>query len=353
MKNGSKGVTIMKKAGFIITQTILSLILTASVGSAVVLTMDIRSGGKILPQELFHTQAKSKNTQNQNSGTVNEAKTSKEESKTEESSKPVQESKTESRQESKAESKPAQESEKPEESQKAEESKKPEESKADSNGLNLILEEPKNLKENPKELIKIVEDYGYGSDFLGFDNLILVDVGEKSTAKVYCYQKSSKDIWWNIAGDGKTITDKAFIGSGGADFDIKNGSKKTPLGFYSISEGFYIGEKPHTTFPLFEITDDVYWVTDTKSKYYNQKVDSTVKKDWTAADHMIDDKDAKKYGLVVEFNTSSPDGKLAPEIFVRCGTAPTQGSIALPENIMKAILEWLSADGSTYIFIAP
>ena len=85
----------MKKPGFIITQTILSLILAASVGSAVILTMDIRSGGKILPQELFHYQTKSKNTQKQTSGTVNNA----------ESSKPAQESAQESKQESEQESK--------------------------------------------------------------------------------------------------------------------------------------------------------------------------------------------------------------------------------------------------------
>ena len=43
----------MKKSTLIITETILSLVLAASIGSATVLTMDIRSGGKIIPQEFF------------------------------------------------------------------------------------------------------------------------------------------------------------------------------------------------------------------------------------------------------------------------------------------------------------
>ena len=331
----------MKKPGFIITETILSLILAASVGSAVLLTMDIRSGGKILPQELFQSNTKTKNAPKETSGTKNEASTPKVGVKTQESSKPAEESKQESKQESKPEAK--QES-KQESAQ---------ESKAEATGMKLILEEPKNLKENPKDLIQKVEAYGYGADFLGFDNLILVDVGDKSTAKVYCYQKSSKDIWWNIAGEGKPITDKAFIGSGGADFDIKPGSKKTPLGFYSISEGFYIGEKPHTSFSMFEITDDIYWITDPKSEYYNQKVDSSVKKDWISADHMISAKNANKYGLEVDFNTPPADKNLSCEIFVRCGIEPTQGSIAVPENVMKEITEWLGANSNTYIFISP
>ena len=186
---------------------------------------------------------------------------------------------------------------------------------------------------------------------LGFDHVIIVDSDTNSGAKVYCYQKTAKGYWWNIAGEGKPITDQAYIGTGGADFEIKRGSKKTPMGFYSVGDGFYIDDKPDTTYPMFQITDKTYWVDDPKSKFYNKKVEGTDKKDWTSADHMISSADAYKYGLVIEFNTSSPDPKMASSIFMHCGNSVTEGCIAMPENIMKAILEWLDKDSNVYTLI--
>ena len=123
------------------------------------------------------------------------------------------------------------------------------------------------------------------------------------------------------------------------------------MGFYSVGDGFYIDDKPDTTYPMFQITDKTYWVDDPKSKFYNKKVEGTDKKDWTSADHMISSADAYKYGLVIEFNTSSPDPKMASSIFMHCGNSVTEGCIAMPENIMKAILEWLDKDSNVYTLI--
>lgn len=337
----------MKKPVFILTEIFLSIVLAASAAAAVVLTADIRSGGAILPQSLFTSEnknsannAQSSHSPVQQSSTVSEASTVKEES-----SKPAEVS-----QQSKTEETSKQDS-KPEES-KSEESKPEESAPTTAETLSLQLTEPKNLNSQPKELTSYIKNYGYDYDTLGFDHMIVVDTGKKSTAKIYCYQKSSKGYWWDIAGSGKALTEKAFIGKEGADFDIKKDSKKTPLGFYAVSEGFYIGKKPKTTFSMFEITDDTYLVTDPSSKYYNQHVEGTKKKDWKSADHLIDNKEANKYGLVVGFNTDSPaDKKLASGIFMNIGSEPTEGCIALPETELKAIIEWLDNDSSCYIFI--
>ena len=332
----------MKKPVFIITQTILTIVLIASVASAGLVTMDIRTGGKILPQEWFNTHNKSEEKSDKKEVSVIE--NSSEPSKTEETS---SESSKENEQSS-----PKEESSK-QESSKEESSKSEESSKGDDSGLKLILDEPKNLESNPKELTKFINDYGYDYDSLGFNRLIVVDVGSKGSAKVYCYQKSSKNYWWNIAGSGKAITDKGYIGEKGADFDISPDSQKSPLGFYALDDAFYIGEKPDSTYPMFEITEDTYWVDDTKSEFYNQKAEGTDDKDWSSAKHMIDDEDTYKYGIVIDFNISSPDSKLANSIFMECGNAVTDGSVAVPENVMKAIIEWLDSDSNAYIFISP
>ena len=347
----------MKKPVFIITQTILTIVLIASVASAGLVTMDIRTGGKILPQEWFSTQKKAENKADKNKGSVveNSAEQSKPEetsvSKPQESSAPAAHSS--GIEDSSAQESSRDESSKSEESNREESSKPEESSKSDAGGLELILEEPKNLKSNPKELTKFINDYGYDYDSLGFNRLIVVDVGSKGSAKVYCYQKSSKNYWWNIAGSGKAITDKGYIGEKGADFDISPDSQKSPLGFYALDDAFYIGEKPDSTYPMFEITEDTYWVDDTKSEFYNQKAEGTDDKDWSSAKHMIDDEDTYKYGIVIDFNISSPDSKLANSIFMECGNAVTDGSVAVPENVMKSIIEWLDSDSNAYIFISP
>ncbi len=335
----------MKKPVFVVVQTLLAVILAASVGTAALVTLDIRSGGKILPQEWFNIKKNSDGKSDRNETSVTE---------TESEYSFIEESIEDKPQESIAQ--PQQSPDKEESSKKessSEESSKAEESGGVNDGEGLILEEPKNLKSNPKELTKFINDYGYDYDSLGFDRLIVVDTGEKSSAKIYCYQKSSKNYWWNIAGDGKAVTDKGYIGEKGADFDITPGSKKSPLGFYALEEAFYIGEKPDSTYPMFEITDDTYWVDDTKSEFYNSKVEGTKDKDWSSAKHMIDEKDAYKYGIVIDFNTNQPDSKLANSIFMHCGNSATDGSIAVPENIMKAIIEWLDSDSNAYIFVSP
>ncbi len=293
----------MKKSSFIITETVLAVVLAASVISIGAIAKDIQKNTSDSPAVESSTVQQSSN------------ESSKELSKlTDESSK------TESLLES---SEPAQK---------------------------ITFEEPKNLSSQPEDLTKYIENYGYTYDYITFDHLIVVDTKD-SQANVYCYQKSSKGYWWNIAGNKSPMTDKAFVGENGADFVVSPGSKKTPMGFYKLGEGFYIDSKPDTTYPMFQITDNTYWVDDPISKFYNQKVEGTSKKDWSSAEHMITSESAYKYGIVVDYNTSSISTNDGSSIFLHCGAAPTSGSIVLPEETVKIIMEWLDKDSDAYIFI--
>ena len=210
--------------------------------------------------------------------------------------------------------------------------------------------EPESLSSQPDDLTKYIENYNYKYEYMNFDHLIVVD-SKDSQATIYCYQKSDSGYWWNIMGDGKAMTDQCFIGENGADFIVTHGSKKTPMGFYQLGEGFYIDDKPDTTYPMFQITDDTYWVDDPDSTFYNQKVEGTNKKDWKSAEHMISATSAYKYGIVIEYNTDSIDTEAGSAIFLDCGTSPTAGCVSLPEDTMKTILEWLDEDSNAFIFI--
>lgn len=336
----------MKKSAFVITEIFLTLVLTVSAATAVIFAADVMTDGAVLPDELIgvtihQNQAAKNNGKKQQTAQQSSAST------------PVMAESSQVQQSSQV-SETVSEVSKAQESsaQPVQESSKTEESKTDEpDKISLILDEPKDLKKQPAELEKFIKNYGYSFDMLGFDHMVVVNTGENSTAKIYCYEKSSKGFWWNVVGDGKSLTEKAFIGEKGADFDIKPDSNKSPLGFYSLGDGFYIGEKPDTTYPMFEITENTYWVDDTKSKFYNQHVEGTDNKDWSSADHMIASEKSYKYGIVVDFNTSNPDKKLASSIFIHCGDAPTTGSIVVPEESMKTILEWLESDSNAYIFV--
>lgn len=340
----------MKKSTFVIAETMLSVVLIAAVASVAALAVDIKTGGSIIPPELYggksQSSVQSKDKEDDNKESSETKQESKENKKEESSSSQTSKQETSKQETSKQETSKT-------ETSKSETSEKQPDNKTQNDTSGLILEQPENLKDQPKELTKFINDFGYDYENLGtyLDHLIVVDSDSNSGAKVYCYQRGDNDIWWNIAGEGKPVTEKGFVGEKGPDFDIKPDSKKSPLGFYSLGEGFYIGEKPDSTYPMFEITENTYWVNDPKSAFYNTKVEGTDKKDWSKADHMISSKDSYQYGIVVNYNTYNIDSKLAGGIFLCCGNAPTEGSIVVPKDTMKAILEWLDEDSTANIYI--
>ena len=224
------------------------------------------------------------------------------------------------------------------------------------NKIKDFLKEPENLDHQPADLeeFMLAYEYSFEEDLTG-NKLILVEAGNNlsntSKAKLYCYEKNKDGYWWNVAGEGKTVTDEVYIGENGSAYEVTADSKKTPAGMWLLGEGFYIGQKPDTTYPTFEITEDTYWVTDTESAFFNQKVDGAEEKDWTKAEHMIAAPKSYKYGLVISYNTYEPDTEKPSAIFMHCGNTPTEGCIAVPENVMKAVLEWLDGDCAPFIWI--
>ncbi len=315
----------MKKPAFIITEVIFSLLLTASVSAIGVLVYDLNTNALHL---------NGVNPFTQQTAVI-----------TEESEKPSQEPSKASKAETSVESK-ASETEKQVSEPSAEESKEP---------VIQLRKEPENLQEQPAELEEALSLYGYTIEgFVLGDRLIWVDTTSSdnhSKAKIYCYQKSDSGYWWDVVGDKKALCEEAYIGENGSNFDPAPDSKITPGGIFTAGQGFYIGAKPDTAYPMFEITEDTYWVTDPDSQFYNQRVEGTDSKDWSKADHMITSDKSYRCGLTVNYNTAEPSSDKAAAVFIRCGNTPTEGSIAVPEDVMKTILHWLEEDSTVTVFI--
>ena len=74
-------------------------------------------------------------------------------------------------------------------------------------------------------------------------------------------------------------------------------------------------------------------------------------KDWKTADRMADSKELYKYGLVINYNTETPDKTKGAGIFLHCGSKATSGSVAVPDSIMKTILQWIDKDSKVSVYI--
>lgn len=328
----------MKKPAFIITETICSVILAASVAAVAVLAVDLNTDQFHLDRFNPFTQGNSVSEQKKQQTSKNSADSS-DQKKTD-----------------------AQVSEKGAAEKETSDTKNADTSEVSHDTSDQkktavrFLPEPENLDHQPEDLVNMLTRYTYTlEDSVDGNKVILIDTAsgsDRTKAVIYCYQRSgSTGYWWNVAGEGKALCEEAYIGENGSEFDPAPDSGITPGGIFSAGKGFYISDKPNTTYSLFQITDDTYWVTDPESAFYNQQVEGTENKDWSKADHMITSDKSYKYGLVINYNTSDPDKDRSSAVFIQCGSSPTQGSIAVPEDVMKSILEWLDEDSYVSVFI--
>jgi len=100
-----------------------------------------------------------------------------------------------------------------------------------------------------------------------------------------------------------------------------------------------------------QITKDMYWVDDEKSKYYNQLVDiSKIKKDWNSAEHLVDYPIEYEYLIEIKTNPKNIPGK-GSAIFLHCtNNKHTSGCIAVDKKAMKKIVENINEDTKIIIY---
>lgn len=138
------------------------------------------------------------------------------------------------------------------------------------------------------------------------------------------------------------IATTAYIGRNGVTNNKKEGDGKTPLGVFEL--GAVLSTHPNITNTngqkYMYITPNMYWVDDSKSKFYNKLVDILeVKKDWNSAEHLIDYLIQYEYLIEIKANPNNIPGK-GSAIFLHCSNnVPTAGCIAIDKENMKKIIE--------------
>lgn len=136
----------------------------------------------------------------------------------------------------------------------------------------------------------------------------------------------------------------AYIGKKGITLNKEEGDEKTPIGEFEL--GLVFGTKSEREIKhdinvkYKKINENLYWIDDFKSKYYNTLVDITkVEKDWKSAEHLIDYPIQYEYAIEIKINPQNISYK-GSALFLHCKNMDyTKGCIAVESNIMKQIIE--------------
>lgn len=161
----------------------------------------------------------------------------------------------------------------------------------------------------------------------------------KIVNKIYVFVKESNAI---LKFPKYNIETPAYIGKNGVTRQKQEGDGKTPLGEFELGVmlGTHQNIKNANGLKYKPITKDMYWVDDSKSKYYNQLVNMTeVEKDWNSAEHLIDYPIQYEYLIEIKTNPNNIPGK-GSAIFLHCtNNMPTAGCIAIDKESMKKLIE--------------
>lgn len=167
-------------------------------------------------------------------------------------------------------------------------------------------------------------------------NQVIVVTQLKSTDKALLKFYERKDESFNLI-----LKTDAFIGKNGMTVDKKEGDGKTPKGIYEFGLAFGMHNKKQipidSSIEYIQINENLYWIDDVNSIYYNQIVDSReVVKDWKSAEHLIEYPKQYEYAIEIKTNIGNIPGK-GSAIFLHCSiNKPTAGCIAIDrENMIK------------------
>lgn len=163
------------------------------------------------------------------------------------------------------------------------------------------------------------------------NSLILVDTKEKiSTLKFL--EKSSDGHVSKVL-----FATEVLIGRNGVVAEKREGDGKTPLGEFEIGIAFGMHDRKNIklddSIEYVKINENLYWVDDVNSRYYNQLVDvKKVNADWKSAEHLIDYKVQYEFALEIKTNPKNIAGK-GSAIFIHCSNGnQTAGCIALERD---------------------
>ncbi|KGP71744.1 L,D-transpeptidase family protein [Pontibacillus yanchengensis] len=178
--------------------------------------------------------------------------------------------------------------------------------------------------------------------------LVTVKDPEKPVATLTAYEKEA-NTWIQAM-----PTMEAVIGKHGIP-KKREGDQRTPIGTFPLGTAFGWGAEPASLqIPFRTVGANDYWIDDVTSDDYNQWVhypgDPTTK--WASFERMTNP--LYKYGVVIEYNTNPIVKGKGSAIFLhmkKADTRFTQGCVAVSEENLVKVLQWLDASKDPVIVI--
>ena len=166
---------------------------------------------------------------------------------------------------------------------------------------------------------------------------------DKTTATISMHQRDEAGNWKQI------LSTPGFVGLKGLclDADHKEGCSQTPIGIYHFNKAFGIAKDPGCAIPYVQVDENTYWSGD-PDRQYNQMVDIRDVPELVMDDseHIVDYEYQYQYCLNISFNEEGTPGR-GSAIFLHCfgPLKPyTGGCVALPENLMKKVMQTVKED---------
>ena len=168
---------------------------------------------------------------------------------------------------------------------------------------------------------------------------------DKTTATISMHERAADGTWKEV------LSTPGYVGKNGLclDADHKEGCGQTPVGTYRFNKAFGIAADPGCAIPYVQVDQNTYWSGDMRNgRHYNEMVDIRDYPDLDMAnsEHIIDYKYQYQYCLNISFNADGTAGR-GSAIFLHCfgpENPYTGGCVAVPENIMKLIMQRVKSD---------
>ncbi len=166
-----------------------------------------------------------------------------------------------------------------------------------------------------------------------------------TTASVSMHEKDAGGNWKQI------LSTPGYVGKYGLcyDEDHVEGCGQTPVGVYHFNKAFGIADDPGCAIPYVKVDEDIYWSGDDREgMHYNEMVNIKDVPDLNMenSEHIVDYDYQYQYCLNISFNEEGEAGR-GSAIFLHC-LGPlkpyTGGCVAVPENIMKMIMQNVKED---------
>lgn len=166
---------------------------------------------------------------------------------------------------------------------------------------------------------------------------------DRTTATVSMHERDEDGRWMQL------LSTPGYVGRNGLcpDADRVQGCGQTPIGTYTFNRAFGIAPDPGCEIPYVRVDDGTYWSGDAAHDY-NRLVDigDCPDLDTGESEHIVDYEYEYRYCLNISFNAECTPGRGAG-IFLHCfGSAKpyTAGCVAIPENIMRLVMQYVCED---------